>query len=240
MLDWCEEGQFVCGNSRTCINQDKVCNGYTDCPGGEDEKKCAALIEDDSTLNYEETNTFAKDDNNPGTIVTEDVHPSSQGHLSEIESTTDKDILLYDQEAVESSILESTTLHASFQDDNIRLEKIVSTKDESMMREKTFLNNGERVNGSSTILVSGREISSNAKNILPHENSIHLNAKNASMINSKKEINNYNEKGYLNIRKNGKWGKLCLNGMDHLLQERQTAWTIEDLGRAVCKAITYQ
>lgn len=239
MLDWCEEGQFVCGNSRTCINQDKVCNGYTDCPGGEDEKKCAALIEDDSTLNYEGTGTFAKDDNNPGTIVTEDEHQSSQGHLSEVESTTDKDILLYDQEAVESSILESTTLHASFQDD-IRLEKIVSTKDESMMKEKTFLNNRERVNGSSTILVSGREISSNAKNILPHENSIHLSAKNASMINSKKEINNYNEKGYLNIRKNGKWGKLCLNGMDHLLQERQTAWTIEDLGRAVCKAITYQ
>lgn len=181
---------------------------------------------------------FAKDDNDPGTIVTKGEHPSSQGHLSEIESTTDKDdILLYDQEAVESSILESTTLHASFQDE-VRLEKIVSTKDEPMMKEKTFLNN--RVNGS-TILVSGREISSNAKNnILPHGNSIHLNAKNASMINLKKEINNYNEKGYLNIRKNGKWGKLCLNGMDHLLQERQTAWTIEDLGRAVCKAITYQ
>lgn len=179
---------------------------------------------------------FAKDDNDPGTIVTKGEHPSSQGHLSEIESTKD-DILLYDQEAVESSILESTTLHASFQDE-VRLEKIVSTKDEPMMKEKTFLNN--RVNGS-TILVSGREISSNAKNnILPHGNSIHLNAKNASMINLKKEINNYNEKGYLNIRKNGKWGKLCLNGMDHLLQERQTAWTIEDLGRAVCKAITYQ
>lgn len=230
LSDWCEDGQFVCGNSRSCINQDKVCNGYTDCPGGEDEKKCAALIEDDSALNYEETSTFAKDENNSETSVTKDEHPSSQGHFSEIESTTNKDIL-YDQEAVESSISESTTLHA-FKDD-IQLEKIISIKHEPVIKEEI----------NATTLVSGREISSNAKNILAHGNSIHVNSKNndkTSMINLKKEINNYNERGYLNIRKNGKWGKLCLNGMDDLLQERQAAWSIEDLGRAVCKAITYQ
>ncbi|XP_017758253.1 PREDICTED: uncharacterized protein LOC108549401 [Eufriesea mexicana] len=228
--DWCEDGQFVCGNSRSCINQDKVCNGYTDCPGGEDEKKCAALIEDDSALNYEETSTFAKDENNSETSVTEDEHPSSQGHFSEIESTTNKDIL-YDQEAVESSISESTTLHA-FKDD-IQLEKIISIKHEPVIKEEI----------NATTLVSGREISSNAKDILAQGNSIHVNSKNndkTSIVNLKKEINNYNERGYLNIRKNGKWGKLCLNEMDDLLQERQAAWTIEDLGRAVCKAITYQ
>ncbi|KOX78153.1 Enteropeptidase [Melipona quadrifasciata] len=216
--DWCQEGQFVCGNSRTCINQDRVCNGYSDCPGGEDEKKCAALIEDDSALNYEETR-----------------------HFSETESATNKDVL-YDQEAMESSIFESTTLHP-FKED-VRLEKLMSAKDESATKEETrFLENRERSNA--TTLVSGREISSSAKDVLTRGNSIHLNTENSdrthtSATHLKKEINSYNEKGFLNIRKNGRWGKLCLSGMDDLLEERQAAWTIEDLGRAVCKAITYQ
>ncbi|KAK9296507.1 hypothetical protein QLX08_009498 [Tetragonisca angustula] len=239
--DWCQEGQFVCGNSRTCINQDRVCNGYSDCPSGEDEKKCAALIEDDSALNYEETSTLAKDENNSESSVTNDEHPSSQGHFSETESATNKDVL-YDQEAVESSIFESTTLHA-FKDD-ARLEKIMSAKDESATKEETrFFENRERSNA--TTLVSGREISSSAKDVLTRGNSIHLNTEtndrtHTSATHLKKEINSYNEKGFLNIRKNGRWGKLCLSGMDDLLEERQAAWTIEDLGRAVCKAITYQ
>ncbi|XP_068966779.1 uncharacterized protein [Bombus flavifrons] len=238
--DWCQEGQYVCGNSRTCINQDKVCNGYTDCPGGEDEKKCAALIEDDSALNYDERSNFARKDINSEISVTKDAHPSFEGQFSEIESTTNKDAL-YDQEAVESSIFESTTLHA-FKDD-IRLEKIIRAKDESVIEEGgTFFENREHSNATTT-LVSGREISSNVKHMLTRGNSIHVNTKNddkTSIMNLKKEVNNYNEKGYLNIRKNGKWGKLCLTGMDNLLQERQTVWSIEDLGRAVCKAITYQ
>ncbi|CAK9832521.1 PRSS8 [Anthophora retusa] len=213
--DWCQEGQFVCGNSRSCIDQRKVCNGYTDCPGGEDEKKCAALIED-------------------GTAV----YPFPQEYFPETESTTNKD-MIYDQEAVESSIFESTTLHEL--KDNVQLEKLISTKDESTIKEGTLLENRENYNG--TTLVSGREISSNGKDTLTHGNSIHVNPKKndtASIISITKEINNYNERGYLNIRKNGKWGKLCLSGMDNLLQERQALWTIEDLGRAVCKAITYQ
>ncbi|XP_076752173.1 uncharacterized protein LOC143424158 [Xylocopa sonorina] len=231
--DWCEEGQFVCGTSRSCIDQDKVCNGYTDCPGGEDEKRCAALIEDDSLLNYEKTSTLTEDENNSGTTISKDDHPSSQ-EPAETESTTNKDIF-YDQEAVESSISESTTLH-TFKDE-IQLEKIINTKDESAIKEEPFVGNRERTN------VSGREISSKAKDIMAHGNSIHVSTKNSekiSTIDVKKEINNYNEKGYLNIRRNGKWGKLCVSGMDDLLQERQAAWTIEDLGRAVCKAITYQ
>ncbi|KOC65504.1 Enteropeptidase [Habropoda laboriosa] len=197
--DWCEEGQFVCGNSRTCIDQRKVCNGYTDCPGGEDEKKCAALIDDGIAL-----------------------YPSPEGHFSEIESTTNKDIL-YDQEAVESSIFESTTLHEL--KDTIQLEKLISTKDEPAIKEGSFLDSRE--NSNATTLVSGREISSNGKDTLAHGNSIHVNPKNdtTSIISITKEINNYNERGYLNIRKNGKWGKLCLSGMDNLLQERQAVWT---------------
>ncbi|CAD1469282.1 unnamed protein product, partial [Heterotrigona itama] len=233
--DWCQEGQFVCGNSQTCVNQDRVCNGYSDCPGGEDEKKCAALIEDDPALNYEETSTFAKDEDNSESSVTNDEHPSSQGHFSDTESATNKDVL-YDQEAVESSIFESTTLHAF--KDAVRLEKITSGKEETRVFE-----NRERSNA--TTLVSGREISSSAKDVLTRGNSIHLNTENndrahTSAAQLKKEINSYNEKGFLNIRKNGRWGKLCLSGMDDLLEERQAAWTIEDLGRAVCKAITYQ
>lgn len=191
-------------------------------------------------MNYEETSSFARKDINSEISVTKDAHASFEGQFSEIESTTNKDAL-YDQEAVESSIFESTTLHA-FKDD-IRLEKIVRAKDESVIEEGgTFFENGERSNATTT-LVSGREISSNVKHMLTRGNSIHVNAKNddkTSIINLKKEVNNYNEKGYLNIRKNGKWGKLCLTGMDNLLQERQTVWSIEDLGRAVCKAITYQ
>lgn len=229
LTDWCEEGQFVCGNSRSCIDQEKVCNGFTDCPGGEDEKKCAALIEDDAMLNYYTKNAFPNSENrNPGIVTTE------YKDFTETESSTNRDI--FDQEAVESFISESTTLRATFKTD-VQLEKIISTKD--TMKESLFDN---REHSKTAALVSGREISSNTKDILTRGNSIHVNAKknDTTAINFKKEINSYHEKGYLNIRKNGKWGKLCLNGMDDLLQERQAIWTIEDLGRAVCKAITYQ
>lgn len=232
-LDWCEEGQFVCGNSRFCVDQDKVCNGYSDCPSGEDEKKCAALIEDDSLFDHEEPSYVANNENNSETTATKGAaHQSYQDHFEQVESTANKDIL-YDQEAVESTISESTTLHALKGD--VRFEKIISARDETFQ--------GNREHPSATTLVSGREISSNAKDTLAHGNSIHVDAKRngtTSTANLGKEINNYNEKGYLTIRKNGKWGKLCLSGMDDLLQERQAAWTIEDLGRAVCKAITYQ
>ncbi|XP_054014049.1 uncharacterized protein LOC128895470 isoform X1 [Hylaeus anthracinus] len=235
--DWCEEGQFVCGNSRSCVDQDKVCNGFADCPEGEDEKKCAALIEDDAIPNHEKTSASSKYENNFEPTVTED-YALPQEYFSEIESSTDKDVV-FDQEAVESSISESTTIRAS--KSNVQLDKIITTKNESTVKEETVFDNRERSNA--TILVSGREISSNAKDVLAHGNSIHVNSKNNEAMttnNVKKEINNYNEKGYINIRKNGKWGKLCLSGMDDLLQERQATWTIEDLGRAVCKAITYQ
>ncbi|XP_076246461.1 uncharacterized protein LOC143186639 [Calliopsis andreniformis] len=227
--DWCEEGQFVCGNSRSCVDQDKVCNGFSDCPGGEDEKKCAALIEDDTVLDKKESSSEI--------TITEDEYSVPEEYSSEIDSSTNKDIV-FDQDAVESSISESTTLR-TFKS-NVHLEKIVVNKNDSVIEEEIVTSHHKP--SKVKTLVSGREISSNAKGILPHTNSIHVNTKknDSSMINVKKEINNYNEKGYINIRKNGKWGKLCLSGMDDLLQERQATWTIEDLGRAVCKAITYQ
>ncbi|XP_076661645.1 uncharacterized protein LOC143365400 [Halictus rubicundus] len=229
--DWCEEGQFVCGNSRTCVDQDKVCNGFTDCPEGEDEKKCAALIEDDAILNYEKESVSDKSANNADTSVGIDDYPEN---FPKTESSPSKETI-FDQEAVESSISESTTL--SLYRDNSQAEKIRNSTSELTKQEAPF----DHHNHNATIHVSGREISSNGKDMLAHGNSIHLNTKkNGSVVNFKKEINNYNEKGYINIRKNGKWGKLCLSGMDGLLQGRQASWSIEDLGRAVCKAITYQ
>ncbi|XP_033331814.2 uncharacterized protein LOC117223567 [Megalopta genalis] len=227
--DWCEKGQFVCGNSRSCVDQDKVCNGFTDCPEGEDEKKCAALIEDDAMLSYED-----------GTATDASAATTSDyvENFSRTEPGPGKEAI-FDQEAVESSISESSTL-ASLKH-NGRPERIINSKGDATTKETSAKN---RDHPNAATLVSGREISANAKDVLAHGNSIHLNPKkngsSASVVNFKKEINNYNEKGYINIRKNGKWGKLCLSGMDGLLQGRQASWSIEDLGRAVCKAITYQ
>ncbi|XP_078039351.1 uncharacterized protein LOC144471309 isoform X2 [Augochlora pura] len=230
--DWCEEGQFVCGNSRTCVDQDKVCNGFTDCPEGEDEKKCAALIEDDAILNYEDEGVLDDAGNNSNAAATTADYPEN---VSKTESNSGKEAI-FDQEAVESSISESSTLSSPKND--ARPEKMINVKGDATTKETAHDNRDHP-----STLVSGREISSNAKDVLTHGNSIHLNPKkngSASVVNFKKEINNYNEKGYINIRKNGKWGKLCLSGMDGLLQGRQASWSIEDLGRAVCKAITYQ
>lgn len=215
------------------MDQDKVCNGFSDCPGGEDEKKCAALIEDDTFLNYDESLLNKNKQSSEITIPDDYSLPGEQS--SETEPSTNRETI-FDQEAVESSILESTTLHAF--KSNVQSEKIVMDRNESAKEERVISN--KAFNGKT--LVSGREISSNSKGTLPHRNSIHVSTKknDSNIVNFKKEINNYNEKGYISIRKNGKWGKLCLSGMDDLLQERQATWTVEDLGRAVCKAITYQ
>ncbi|XP_015438403.1 PREDICTED: uncharacterized protein LOC107193471 [Dufourea novaeangliae] len=223
--DWCKEGQFVCGNSRTCVDQDKVCNGFTDCPEGEDEKKCAALIEDDALLNYNREDTSDTTENNLSVPVTKNAYLLPQD-FPETESSTNKDAF-FDQEAVESAILESTTLTTLKND--AQLEKFKNSRNESVNKEDTLTDNSN-----STVFVSGREISSNGKDTLTHGNSIHVAGEkngSSSTINFRKEINNYNEKGYINIRKNGKWGKLCLTGMDGLFQGRQASWSIEDLGR---------
>lgn len=182
--EWCRDGQFVCGNSRFCVDQSNVCDGVRDCPHGEDEKKCAALIDDEhlqpSQQTYQEF--FAKDDEH-----------IFQDHLTSIDRK-DTDV------------------------------------DET---------------GNLTDVVSGREISSSKlrNSLVRAGSSIRADVKaNGPLVrfSNRLEVNNYNDRGYLNVRKNGKWGKLCLDDTDNLLQQRQLSWTIEDLGRAVCKAITYQ
>ncbi|XP_033608971.1 transmembrane protease serine 2-like [Cryptotermes secundus] len=49
----------------------------------------------------------------------------------------------------------------------------------------------------------------------------------------------YNSEGYLMVRKQGRWGKLCLQNFDNVVARSQSAWEVADLGRAVCKAMTY-
>ncbi|KAI4502708.1 hypothetical protein M0802_001752 [Mischocyttarus mexicanus] len=234
--DWCVEGQFVCGNSRYCVDLSKVCDGFRDCPTGEDEKKCAALIED-----YHEDYEKLTDNLKNKTIVMvnenerdDDIIIKSDDYSFDTE-TTDRDEILLDQVAVESTLSKTATIPGTLNfPANIETYVVPIVETTVLPNESTNPDN----------LVSGREISSNLKNDFVDEKTS-FNAKGDSTITStkgffRKELNGYNEKGYLNIRKNGKWGKLCLNSTNDIRQERLTNWSIEDLARAVCKAITYQ
>ncbi|XP_014616628.1 PREDICTED: uncharacterized protein LOC106793868 [Polistes canadensis] len=232
--DWCVEGQFVCGNSRYCVDQNKVCDGFQDCPTGEDEKKCAALIEDyiddynieQVTDAFKNNKTILLGNQNEGDD--DMIINKSEDYSFDMETGLD-DVPVYDQEAVESTLSKTSTIPDSLNKETY--ETVVETT--ILPDESTNL----------TYLISGREISSNLRNNLNGGTSYHAkgNSPITSSVNGfEKELNGYNDKGYLNIRKNGKWGKLCLNTTNNYDQERQTNWSIEDLARAVCKAITYQ
>ncbi|XP_032677716.1 uncharacterized protein LOC116847141 isoform X2 [Odontomachus brunneus] len=197
--DWCQKGQFVCGNTKSCVDPDKVCDGISDCAGGEDEKKCTALIDDEPEENMD---------------VLVSTRNTSTDYFIESERTAKEPH--FDQEAVESIIVDTTTLY-DFSYDS-RSEKPKDEKSnlssKSIDQESTLKNRDAE---------GTRYIEENAIATVPRE-----------------EIDSYNNNGYLNIRKNGKWGKLCLSDTDSVLQERQAAWSIEDLAKAACKAITYQ
>lgn len=132
------------------------------------------------------------------------------------------------KETMESSILETTTF------------RIVVSSDIDMISQN------DTETGTTEEVVSRREITTgNKKSSIISTNSFDTSDKDlgirGSSINVRRnEIDDYNNKGFLSVRKNGKWGKLCLAGMDNLLERKKTIWTVEDLGRAVCKAITYQ
>lgn len=215
--DWCKEGQFVCGNNRFCIDQNKVCDGIRDCPAGEDEKKCAALIDEK-----------IDDENSDNTPIRDTEKFPVDEDKKIVETPID-----YDQLAVESLVLESSTSQNTRDSD----EKLSNTT------ESDFLSFSNDKNITHDV-ASGREINSHSKTNLNSQNSFQTNTKGGSISfvkNSiRREVNNYNDRGFLHVRKNGKWGKLCLENIDSLILERQTSWTVEDLGRAVCKAITYQ
>ncbi|KAF7998295.1 hypothetical protein HCN44_009693 [Aphidius gifuensis] len=212
--DWCTKGQFVCGNSQFCVDQGKVCDGTWDCPSGEDEKKCAALIEDDKNHDNKTFDNLNDRINNK--------RYDGKNIWSKIDDNLNKKII----NTNDKLLFETTTTLKIISDD-------VDEDDNSKM---DYLDKN--------VKVVGREISSSTKNKLMGSNSFHASSKVGHIIenNNKhvKEVNGYSDRGFLSVRKNGKWGKLCLNGMENLMEERRALWTIEDLGRAVCKAITYQ
>ncbi|XP_008544698.1 uncharacterized protein LOC103569261 [Microplitis demolitor] len=234
--DWCSVGQFVCGSSRFCIDLIKVCDGFRDCPGGEDEKKCAALIDDEEFIDNKEN--FRKIPNWGRQKI----------------NTSDTEANFDDQEAVE------TVLATTFRIDTTKNEDVDSKSvfDASKFGFNTGINyDGRQTRVGENTKVFGREIAVNTKNIINNDQKVFSTKVNIPIntkpdINYKNnnygfisnnlvtEINSYSDRGYLNVRKNGKWGKLCLNSTDSLLVDKRTIWTIEDLGRAVCKAITYQ
>ncbi|XP_012521492.2 uncharacterized protein LOC105827856 [Monomorium pharaonis] len=221
--DYCEKDQFVCGNSKFCVDTDKVCNGFSDCPSGEDEKKCTALINDEPEEDFSESRI--------------DLVPTK--NLPENHSVTKavKDVHLKDQ-ATESSILD-TTLYIPLTDP-IESERLIN-------KNGLFPKLVDRESAQNRITVSSREVSSNIlRNSLTPGNNLHIgNNRTFPVANIyNKEIDNYNDKGYLSVRKNGVWGKLCYD-TDSLIQEkerhaRRITWSIQDLAKAACKAITYQ
>ncbi|KAK0098621.1 hypothetical protein PV326_005954 [Microctonus aethiopoides] len=235
--DWCLEGQFVCGSSRFCVDQKKVCDGYRDCPSGEDEKKCAALIEDDAGLEFHIN-------------VNKDKEKNFNSHIKNIFQThnDEEENVKYlktqfkasgdDQDALETLVMETTTFRIVTAD-------ITSAIDTEKISEKNYPSKLISHESIKNPKVVGREITSSSKNELSQssKNSFHVNPGLGIPLenpNTRNEINSYSDRGFLSVRKNGKWGKLCLSGMNSLLEERRAIWTIEDLGRAVCKAITYQ
>lgn len=50
----------------------------------------------------------------------------------------------------------------------------------------------------------------------------------------------YHSSGFLMVRKHGVWGKLCVDDFESVSRESQTGWKLADLGRSVCKALTYR
>ncbi|XP_037079523.1 atrial natriuretic peptide-converting enzyme-like [Pollicipes pollicipes] len=50
----------------------------------------------------------------------------------------------------------------------------------------------------------------------------------------------YQPAGYLMVRQRGHWGPLCVDDFDALVRRTRTAWSVRELGSAVCTALTYR
>lgn len=42
-LDWCHPGQYICSNSKACVDKNKICDGIKDCLEGDDERQCVSI-----------------------------------------------------------------------------------------------------------------------------------------------------------------------------------------------------
>ncbi|XP_043205533.1 uncharacterized protein LOC122372436 [Amphibalanus amphitrite] len=49
----------------------------------------------------------------------------------------------------------------------------------------------------------------------------------------------YQSAGYLMVRRRGQWGPLCVDDFDALVRRTGTDWSVQELGKAVCNALTY-
>ncbi|KAF5275348.1 hypothetical protein FQR65_LT04176 [Abscondita terminalis] len=43
LCEWCTPNQYVCSNSKFCIDKIKICDGIRDCPNGDDERQCITV-----------------------------------------------------------------------------------------------------------------------------------------------------------------------------------------------------
>jgi len=161
------------------------------------------------------------------------IDPISTENLSKNHSEMVKEPHL--DQAIEPSITDTLYIFPDY----FKSEKLINDKNDLSLKlidQESARNRDAEESKEKIIAVSSRETSSNVlRNGLVPENNLHTkNNKTFPVTKVYKEIDNYNNKGYLSVRKNGLWGKLCLdmNIINNLTQERHP--------RVACKAITYQ
>ncbi|KAF6213706.1 hypothetical protein GE061_011428 [Apolygus lucorum] len=50
----------------------------------------------------------------------------------------------------------------------------------------------------------------------------------------------YFPSGYVMVRKEGEWGKMCFQNFDNVIVQSKSDWSLEDLGQSVCRTLTYR
>ena len=48
------------------------------------------------------------------------------------------------------------------------------------------------------------------------------------------------KKGYLMVRREGRWGKLCMQNFESVVDKLRQSLQINDLGKAICKELTFK
>ncbi|XP_041974933.1 uncharacterized protein LOC121730124 isoform X2 [Aricia agestis] len=54
------------------------------------------------------------------------------------------------------------------------------------------------------------------------------------------EVIPYHEEGFVMVRKRGVWGRLCVESFEDVVAQAHSSLKLPDLGRAICRAMTYQ